>query len=238
MFYYIEMVILNNICISLLSNELATNFSLQKVNMKQYILVLILEQICFIISLFMNVSCYFISYLIYFYLYRNTMKKMMMYYSIRYVLFLIEYILFGGTFYMANYFVDASISLYIWCILSMVMSVMLHYKWNTYIDKKVFVYSITMYGEHTIKLKGYLDSANLCVYKGVPVLFVDTSYEKYFIDENKEIYEFYDIGKEYTTFIYFIEVLIRGSKREWVYICFNKKLDLPYGCKCLLNIEM
>ncbi len=237
--YSIEMVIVNCVCISILAYELSTNFSLQKLNTKMYLMVLLVEQVLLIIHMGNILHVYWATYFIYLYFFRNTIKKLMMYISIRYVLFLLQYIVFGGTFYIGYYFVDYSISLMISLIVCLFMSLCLHMKWNSFVDKKQFVYPMRVFmNDQTIQLKGYLDSGNLCVYEGVAIVFVDDKYKHNMNQCNGTLYAFKGVSQYENTLIYLVEISINYHKKQWVYICFNNQINLPYGCECLLNIEM
>ncbi len=162
-----------------------------------------------------------------------------MQHNIRYVLFILQYVCFKGTFYKGVYYVYFSWQLCCVWIVCILLSVCLHIKWNTYINKKEFVYIVHVFSKNkTLSIKGYLDSGNTCLYKGIPIIFIDELYKGYFIQHTYTYYQIQGVSDGVLNKIYKSEIAINHHKKRWIYICFSKQLSLPYGCECLLNIEM
>ncbi len=234
--YYLEVVFINNVLVSLLAFELSANFSLLNIAYTKFIKVLVLEQVCLLVALFIYEDAFLLTYIFYIFLFKRKYKRMFMYFSLRLVLVLLQFVFCRGNFYVGNYFVSFSFALsLIWCLFVFLYAI-LYVKWNAYIRVSDFIYDVRF--SKGVRIKGYVDSANFATHNTLPVVFLKETYRDkivYGIQDWMFVEGIHGVEKKA---VYLAKIAINSHKEQLVYICFSKQLQLQYGCDCLLNVEM
>lgn len=177
---------------------------------------------------------------LFFYLiYRDSWKGWLLMIAHRLLCNLTCYVLYEGTFHLGIYFVPSDkIPWLLWGVLILTWCMMFfHYKYE--LSQQSFLYPLEIRtSDVVIKMKGYLDSGNLLMEEGKPVLFLDQTYEEYFQKEHIEwivMNTVQGIGK-----VPCFEVKARIGTQTYhnVLVHINRHLQLPMNAKALLNIHM
>ncbi len=157
----------------------------------------------------------------------------------RLLLNLTAYVLYGGSFHLGIWFVPcASIPWLLWGVLFLSWAMMFFYlKYR--LSQQDFIYPIEIAAKQSaLRMKGYLDSGNLMMSEGVPILFVDSAYETYF-DGTRIQWVISDTIQGSTRLpCHPARVRIKNAPYHDVLICCKQKLTLPLGAKALLSIHM
>lgn len=197
---YVEVTLLNNILICVFAYYASSYFSLSKISNRFFYTFLFVEQLS-VVLLYVEMY-YFLFYgleLIFtLYIFYHQYKKLLMYLCIKYLSFFTCLKFFGGSFHLLHYFVPVHIHMLgVWCLLIFVI-IVLKQKWSAYLRVSDFIYSLIIYADKEIKVRGFLDTGNQVKLKETPVIFLDTSYQNYFINSKQEEFVIITLNKKET----------------------------------------
>lgn len=237
---YIEITFVHNMLICIFAYYASSYFSLSKISNRFFYTFLLVEQLC-IVLLYVE-TYYFLFYLLELvftlFIFYHQYKKLLMYLCIKYLSFFTCMKFLGGSFHLLHYFVPSNVNVIgIWCLLLFAILV-LKQKWSVYLRVSDFIYSMIIYADKEIKIRGFLDTGNQVILNDIPVLFLDSKYHDAFMNMKEEIFQVITLNKEEKLVCYLCDVKINRYKRRSYYICCDKRVDLEWGCKCLLNIEI
>jgi len=172
-------------------------------------------------------------------IYRHAWKSWLLMIAHRLLCNLTAYLLYGGSFHLGIYFVPCdTLPILLWsALIGSWLAMFLHGKWT--LSQQNFIYPIEVRSQSKVmKMKGYMDSGNLMMSEGIPVMFLDQSYEAYF-DVSGIQWVVMDTmqGSEPVRCCY-ANVRIANAPYHRVLVHFKKRMQLPLGAKALLNIHM
>lgn len=149
------------------------------------------------------------------------------------------YIWYGGSFHLGIYFIESDqLPILCWCLLS-VSWLCMFYFWKAELSQQSFIYSLELKGnEKIVRLKGYLDSGNLIMEEGIPVLFLDQHYEEYFDTQHIQWIVMNTMQGQSSVKCHRAQARIMDAHYHPVWIHFTSNLHLPLGAKALLNLHM
>jgi len=152
---------------------------------------------------------------------------------LRYTLYSVLYILYGGSIYYGLYWRETiNLSCLILCLLLYLFLLIWKYKIQNKVIRSGYIYTISI---NKKKYKGYMDTGNLSMADNYPVIYTNR-----FIDESYDtpIYIQTATGSKcmygYKTWI---QIYPYSIKKE-VYIIYEPALKLPDHCTFLLNIHL
>ena len=146
--------------------------------------------------------------------------------------------LFKGSYHLGHYFVPIALNMTgIW-LLYISFIFILAFKWRHYLKIQNYIFTITVYTKPKLRLKAFLDTGNSLCMNHIPVIFLDSSYQHYFVNEKENIYSFNHLDRIEEIKVYLCDVQLKGHKKCSYYICCEKRILLEFNCRCLLNIEM
>lgn len=156
----------------------------------------------------------------------------------RLLLHLSAYLLYGGSFHLGIWFVPSdTLPLLYWITLMLSWTAMFfHFKYT--LSKQDFIYPIEIAAKESIRTKGYLDSGNLTMSEGIPVMFLDQHFETYFDASSIQWVMADTMNGSGRLACHPAKVRIANAPYHNVLICCKGKLSLPLGAKALLNIHM
>lgn len=172
-------------------------------------------------------------------IYRDSWKGWLLMIAHRLLLNLTCYVFYEGSFHLGIYFVPSYVIPYLlWAVLIISwFGMFLH--WKFHLSQQNFIYPIEIRTKRAIvKTRGYLDSGNLIMEEGVPVLFLDKSYEEYFLGENIEWVEMNTMQGTGRVRCYEVRARVGNTPYHKVLIHLNRTMELPMGAKALLNIHL
>ena len=237
---YIEITFINDFLICLLAFYASAYFSLSKINLNIFILWILVEQFLHILifNSIYYMYFYFFEICLYLFLFYKNYKKACMYICLKYAIMLTQFKLCNGSFHLFHYYVKTSTNIIgIW-ILYVFLILLLKKKWHNFIRISDFIFIVYFNTSNKLKLNAYLDTGNSLLCENIPVIFVDCKYKKYFMCENKKTIPLYSFNESKIIDVYFNQIQIDTHKKQSCYICCDERVFLPYGCECLLNIEM
>lgn len=149
------------------------------------------------------------------------------------------YVWYGGSFHLGIYFIESDRLPYAcWILLSATWFGMFYF-WKVELSQQNFIYPLELKGsDKIVKLKGYLDSGNLMMENGVPVVFLDHSFEAYFQKEDIEWIVMNTMQGESRVKCRMAQARLSDAHYHPVWIHFTDSLHLPHGAKALLNLHM
>lgn len=237
---YIEITFINNILIALFAYYASAYLSLSKIKNCFFYVFLIIEQL--IVVLLYDEDWYFLFYMmdLFFMLiiFFHQYKKLLIYLCIKYLCFLTCLKVWHGSFHLLHYFVPLQANMIGAWLLLVVAIIFYKQKWSAYLRVSDFIYTISIDCAKPLKIKGYLDTGNQVTCNEIPVLFLDASYDKYFTAMPKATVEVTTLNKKEVLNCYLCKVNINRYKKGVYYICCDKRVNLEWGCQCLLNIEI
>lgn len=149
------------------------------------------------------------------------------------------YVLYDGTFHLGIYFVPANTTPWLlWFVLS-ISAIFLYHTWKSALAQRDFIYPIQITTSCVrLRIKGYLDSGNLLENEGVPVIFVDQKYQEYFQDESIELVVMNTVDRTKVIKCHEANAKLASGGYQRVLVNSEKSLQLPMGCKALLNMKL
>lgn len=171
-------------------------------------------------------------------IYHQAWKGWLLMMAHRLLLNLSAYVWYGGSFHLGIWFAPGDTSpLGYWIVLALSWAAMFfHFKYT--LSKQDFIYPIEIIGKACIRTKGYLDSGNLTMSEGIPVMFLDQHFETYF-DASRIQWVMADTMNGSARLpCHPAKVRIADAPYHSVLICCKRKLALPLGAKALLNLHM
>lgn len=174
-----------------------------------------------------------------FWLFRHAKKTYIWMQCFSYLQQFTLFLLFSGGFYNLHWFVPITMYILPLWLFYICIWVLLWCKWNRWIARNTCIYQTTIYiGQHTLQYKGYLDSGNLLTEQGIPVVFLDCCFDSYFQNENICYIDMVGVDNSQKIACIKGEIQLQGCKRHTVYICTSNSLQLPNGCRLLLNMNL
>lgn len=149
------------------------------------------------------------------------------------------YVWYGGSFHLGIYFIEsAKLPVLCWLLLS-ISWLFMFYRWKIALSQQSFIYSLELRGcDKIVRLKGYLDSGNLILEDGLPVLFLDQSYEEYFNQADIQWIMMNTVQGQSRVKCHRVQARLCNAHYHPVWIHFTDNLHLPLGAKALLNLHM
>ena len=176
--------------------------------------------------------------ILFFLFFRQKIKTWWMAQVIRFLWYMSVFAIYQGSFHNFLWFPSIHTNL-IWIgLLYVFLFCLLEIKWKDVFSKLQYCYYFNIKVEqHTLRVKGWLDSGNLLSYEGIPVLFILPRYEEYFKNQNIQLVVMNTMEDSSVISCYECEVALEGGKFHDVLICC-KEMHLPLKCEALLNMNM
>lgn len=173
------------------------------------------------------------------YIYRDAWKSWLLMIAHRLLWNFTCYIFYEGSFHLGIYFAPCEkIPYVLWAIL-LISWMGMFFHWKLTLSQQNFIYPLQIKtSKAIIKVKGYLDSGNLMMEEGIPVLFLDAKYEEYFQGETIEWVMMNTMQGNGKVQCYCADAKVAESRYHRVLIHLNKSMELPLGANALLNIHM
>lgn len=194
---------------------------------------------CLCFSMYEWIWMLLIEGLFFYWIFRDSWKGWSLMIAHRLLINLTCYVFYGGSFHLGLYFVCSdTFPWLIWIILVVTWCMMFfHYKYQ--LSQQSFLYPLEICtGSVIIKTKGYLDSGNLLMEEGRPVLFLDATYEAYFNQEHIEWIVMNTVHGQGKLPCFEVRARVGNTPYHKVLVHMNKQLQLPMNAKALINIHM
>lgn len=237
---YIEISWLHNILFLVLSQMMAGYLSLRPLSLKKqwgYALLITSYGTLFWTS---NawIGCLLLELICILLWYRHTLKTYFFMLSFRMLWNISAMLWVKGTMAHGLFFPAIETSLLKLWILGIFLLLLLQKKWHTYVMQTNFVYSCKLIKKDRVwKGRGYMDSGNMLMYDGMPVVFMDWKYQSYFSRENIQYIEMQTMNETGEMEGIEVELLLENQTKQNVFVCFKKHLYLPLHCDLLFGME-
>ncbi len=184
--------------------------------------------------LYMCLELFF--FLLYF---RYRLKTYLVYGSLRLLLSFTCYALWKGSYHLGMYYIPLHQSPLLFWSVEIVILVSLLRKWKYFLGKLNYIYECKIQSNYKkLLLRAYLDSGNLLTLQGVPVIFLDSKYVKYFQDQRMKLVTIQTVQGEQEIGCYEAIIEIKGYTPSKVYVHCKQNMTLPLRCEVLLNMKL
>lgn len=238
---YIEVTGINNILIMFVAQLIACYLQMRPLRLRDMMMysivitlgcILLWEDWAWWGMLFLESICFWLFY-------RDKVRVYLLAFILRGLISLSDYVLFGGSFHLLAYFVEVNKSLILvqWFLL-IVIAIALISKWKYLFAQVQYVYRIRLFCRNRkLKMFAYLDSGNLLMNEGIPIIFINSKYLEYLKNENIELIVMNTMNATSVVQAYLLELQVEGYSRHKVYACLEGKMKIPMQCNCLLNVH-
>lgn len=238
---YVEVSILHNVLTIFVSFWMAQYISLQPLRQRSILTYAWMISLCggllyqsysWLAVLALEIGSFFCFF-------RKSAKSWLMAQAIRMLWYYTAFALYQGSFHNLLWFVPIHASIvYLWLFYGLLYA-LLKAKWKQQLARLSYRYAIDLFLEETtLHLDGWLDSGNLLCTQGLPVLFVEGSYEAYFQQQRIQWVVMKTMQGSETIRCYACEAALSNTKRCPVLVCCKEGMQLPLHCKVLLNMNV
>ena len=237
---YVEITFLHNFGTLLLSFAMASYCNVQPIPWyKMVIYAFVISAMGSLVFFKGSIWLILLVEILFLLMFYKTWKSWLMMQVIRCLWYMSAFGIYQGSFHNLLWFVPIHKPVVWLWIFYALLFLLLKVKWKDMLARSHYCYYVQfILHNKKIKVKGFLDSGNLMVHEGLPVLFISSKYEAYFKEQDIKWIVINTVQDTSLVCAYMCNAALEGCQSHKVLVCCKKEIRLPLNCEVLLNMNV